>query len=53
MTGYASHLLAVMVLFVSIKMTVEVHSVANIGNITELNGTGQVVRDETYQASLS
>ena len=34
-------------------MTGEVQSVANIGNITELNGTGRVVRDETYQASLS
>ena len=31
----------------------EVQSVANIGNITELNGTGRVVRDETYQASLA
>jgi hypothetical protein len=36
----------------------EQQSVANIGNITELNGTGRVVRevpkdlDETYQASL-
>jgi len=53
MTGYASHLLAVMALFVSIKMMGEVQSVANIGNITELNGTGRVVRDETYQASLN
>ena len=26
--------------------------VANIGNITELNGAGRVVRDDTYQASL-
>ena len=25
---------------------------ANIGNITELNGAGRVVRDDTYQASL-
>ena len=31
----------------------EVQSVANIGNITELNGAGQVVRDETYQASIN
>jgi len=31
----------------------EVQSVASIGNITELNGTGRVVRDTTYQASLS
>jgi hypothetical protein len=45
-------------LFVSFKMMGEQQSVANIGNITELNGTGRVVRevpkdlDETYQASL-
>ena len=31
----------------------EQQSVANIGNITELNGTGRVVRDETFQASLA
>jgi len=42
-----------MALFVSIKMTGEVQSVANIGNITELNGTGRVVRDQTYEASLA
>ena len=45
-------------LFVSFKTMGELQSVANIGNITELNGTGRVVRevpkdlDETYQASL-
>jgi len=42
-----------MVLFVSFKTMGEVQSVANIGNITELNGAGQVVRDETYQASIN
>ena len=42
-----------MVLSVSSKTTEEVQSVASIGNITELNGTGRVVRDTTYQASLS
>ena len=41
-----------MALSVSSKMMGEVQSVANIGNITELNGAGQVVRDETYQASI-
>ena len=30
----------------------EVQSVANIGNITELNGVGRVVRDQTYKASI-
>ena len=41
-----------MVLFVSFRTMGEVQSVAKIGNITELNGAGQVVRDETYQASI-
>ena len=39
-------------LFVSFKTMGELQSVANIGNITELNGTGRVVRDETFQASI-
>ena len=42
-----------MVLFVSFKMTKVQAQVANIGNITELNGAGRVVRDDTYQASLN
>jgi hypothetical protein len=42
-----------MVLFVSFKMTKVQAQVANIGNITELNGAGRVVRDNTYQASLN
>jgi len=41
-----------MVLSVSSKTMEEVQSVASIGNITELNGTGRVVRDTTFQASL-
>ena len=44
-----------MVLSVSFRMMGEQQSVANIGNITELNGTGRVVReplDKTYEASL-
>jgi hypothetical protein len=53
MTGYASRLVVIVALFVSFKMTGEVQSVANIGNITELNGTGRVVRDKTYKASLA
>ena len=39
-------------LFVSFKTMGEQQSVANIGNITELNGTGRVVRDQTFQASI-
>jgi len=42
-----------MVLFASFKMTKVQAQVANIGNITELNGAGRVVRDDTYQASLN
>ena len=41
-----------MVLFVSFKTTKVQAQAANIGNITELNGAGRVVRDDTYQASL-
>ncbi len=42
-----------MVLFVSFKTTKVQAQAANIGNITELNGAGRVVRDDTYQASLN
>ena len=42
-----------MVLFASFKTTKVQAQVANIGNITELNGAGRVVRDDTYQASLN
>ena len=41
-----------MALFVLLRMTVVQAQAANIGNITELNGAGRVVRDNTYQASL-
>ena len=41
-----------MVLFASFKTTKVQAQAANIGNITELNGAGRVVRDDTYQASL-
>ena len=52
MTGYVSRLMVLMVLFVSFKMTKVQAQAANIGNITELNGTGRVVRNETFQASI-
>ena len=42
-----------MVLSVSFKTMGAQQSVANIGNITELNGTGRVVRDQAYKASLT
>ena len=47
-----------MALFVLLRMTVVQAQAANIGNITELNGAGRVVREvqkdleDTYQASL-
>ena len=37
--------MVIMVLFVSFKMTKVQAQAANIGNITELNGAGRVVRD--------
>ena len=42
-----------MVLFVSFKMTKVQAQVANIGNITELTGSGRIVRDEPYKALLA
>jgi hypothetical protein len=52
LTGYKSILPVMVALFVLFKMTVVQAQAANIGNITELNGAGRVVRDDTYQASL-
>ena len=37
----------------SFKTMAAVQSVANIGNITELKGSGRVVRDKDYIASLA
>ena len=42
-----------MVLFASFKMTKVQAQVANIGNITELTGSGRIVRDEPYKALLA
>jgi hypothetical protein len=39
-------------LFVLFKMTVVQLQAANIGNITELNGAGRIIRNDTFQASL-
>jgi hypothetical protein len=41
-----------MVLFVLFKMMVVQLQAANIGNITELKGSGRIVRDLTFQAAL-
>src|SRR6056300_1940895 len=51
-TGYKSILRVTVVLFVLLKMMVAQAQAANIGNITELNGAGRVVRDSAYEASL-
>ena len=52
LTGCKLILLVTVVLFALLRMTVVQAQAANIGNITELNGAGRVVRDDTYQASL-
>jgi len=52
LTGYKLILPVMVALFVLFKMTVVQLQAANIGNITELNGAGRVVRDDTFQASL-
>src|SRR6056300_683458 len=52
LTGYKLILPVMVALFVLFKMTVVQLQAANIGNITELNGAGRVVRDDTYKASL-
>jgi len=41
------------VLSVSFRTMAEPQSAVDIGNITELNGTGRVVRDKTFNAALS
>lgn len=52
LTGYKSILPVMVALFVLFKMTVVQAQAANIGNITELNGAGRVIRNDTFQASL-
>jgi len=58
LTGCKLILLVTVVLFALLRMTVVQAQAANIGNITELNGAGRVVREvqkdleDTYQAAL-
>src|SRR5210317_2001248 len=52
LTGCKLILLVTVVLFALLRMTVVQAQAANIGNITELNGAGRVVRDSAYEASL-
>ena len=53
MIGSKYFLLAIMVLFVLSKTMVAQQSDASIGSVTELKGTGRVVRDIPYDAALS
>ena len=53
MTGLKFYLLGILALSASYKMMAEQQSDVNVGNITELNGVGRVVRDETFNAALS
>ena len=41
-----------MVLFASFKTTAEQVQAADIGDISELNGSAQIVRDKPYDANL-
>jgi len=51
--GYRLTLLAVTVLFASFKVTAEQQPAVDVGNISELTGSAQVVRDKPYQATES
>ena len=44
--------MAIVVLCASFKMTAAQQSVANIGDISELNGSAEVIRDKSYGAEL-
>ena len=52
-TGYASLVVVLVVLSVSTKTTkAQPLDVSSIGDISELNGNAQIVRDKTYDAKL-
>jgi len=52
MTGLKLLLLALVVLSVSLKTTKVQAQAVNIGDISELNGSAQIVRDKPYDADL-
>jgi hypothetical protein len=52
-TGLKSFLTLLILISASFKATAVQAQVASIGDITELKGYGQVVRDETYPAELN
>ena len=51
--GYRLTLLALAVLFASFKATAEQAQAVDVGNISELTGSAQVVRDKPYKATES
>ena len=51
-TGLKLFLLVTMVLCVSYKTTAAQAPVVNIGDISELTGTAEVIRDQPYGAAL-
>ena len=53
MTGYASFLTAIAVLFVSSKVMAEQALRVDVGEISELNGIARIVRDKTETAVLN
>ena len=52
-TGYELTLLVLMVLFASFKTTKVQAQAVDIGNISELNGSAQILRDKPYEAKES
>jgi hypothetical protein len=52
MTGYKLTALALAVLCVSFKTTKVQAQAVNIGDVSELNGSAQIVRDKPYNANL-
>ena len=52
MTGLKFYLMVIMVLFASFKMTKVQAQAVNIGDISELNGNAQILRDKPYTANL-
>ena len=52
MTGLKLFLSVIVVLFASFKTTKVQAQVADIGDISELNGSAQIVRDKPYKANL-
>ena len=52
MTGSKLYLLAIVVLCASFKTTKAQAQAADIGDVSELNGSAQIVRDKPYEANL-